>query len=125
VSVIIAGAVQPFGILSLHTRSARHFTIEDVHFLEALAHVLASAIERVHDHELLEQRVAERTRELSAILEVSHNVASTLELVPLLGQILDQLKRVVEYTGAAIFTVEEDQVHMVDYRGPLPRNDML
>jgi signal transduction histidine kinase len=125
VSVIIAGAAQPFGVMSLHTRYARRFTIEDVHFLEALANVLASAIERAETNELLEQRVTERTRELSAILEVSRNVASTLELVPLLGLILDQLKQVVDYTGAAIFTVEEEQVRVVDYRGPLARHDML
>src|SRR5919199_1109695 len=40
--------------------------------------------EREEAYEVLEQRVAERTRELSALLEVSHNVASTLELAPLL-----------------------------------------
>jgi PAS domain S-box-containing protein len=247
-SVIIAGSAQPFGVLSVHTRTARQFLIEDVHFLEASANVLTSAIERaetdarlreteaqyrsifeattdglviidlngtiaeinpaycsmlgytyaellgrsyrslfhpeshqlageafatilaggtvrteailvhkngtpihveghgtsftymgkqhllgvarniterVQAYELLEQRVAERTRELSAILEVSHNVASTLELAPLLGLILDQLKRVVDYTGAAIFTIEEEQARVVDYRGPLARHEVL
>jgi signal transduction histidine kinase len=85
-------------VLSVHTHTARH---------------------------LLEQRIAERTRELSAILEVSHNVASTLELAPLLGLILDQLKRVVDYTGAAIFTIEEERARVVDYGGPLVRHEAL
>jgi PAS domain S-box-containing protein len=79
----------------------------------------------VEAYELLEQRVAERTRELSAVLDVSHTVASTLELAPLLGLILEQLKRVVDYTGAAIFTVEAEQVRVLDYRGPLPPDQML
>jgi PAS domain S-box-containing protein len=81
--------------------------------------------ERVQAYELLEQRVAERTRELSAILEVSRNVASTLELAPLLRLILEQLKIVVDYTGAAIFIVEEAHVRVLDYRGPLPPDQIL
>src|SRR5262249_13051751 len=69
-------------------------------------------------HELLEQRVEERTRELYALLEVSHNVASTLELQPLLGLILDQLKGVVEYTGAGIAVQDGTMVRIIAYRGP-------
>src|SRR5205085_2713350 len=48
--------------------------------------------ERVQAQQLLEQRVEERTRELATLLEVSHNVASTLDLKSLLGLILEQLK---------------------------------
>ena len=59
--------------------------------------------EQEQAYALLEQRVEERTQELSAILEVSHDVASTLELQPLLALILDRLKTVVDYTGAAVF----------------------
>jgi PAS domain S-box-containing protein len=81
--------------------------------------------ERVQAYEVLEQRVAERTRELSALLEVSHNVASTLELAPLLGLILEQLKTVVDNTGAAIFTAEGEYLRLLDYRGPLPREQMV
>lgn len=91
-------------------------------------HVIAAirdVSELVQAYELLEQRVEERTRELSAVLEVSHNVASTLELEPLLGLVLDQLKLVVDYTGAAIFIVEEEQVRVLDYRGPLPQERIL
>jgi PAS domain S-box-containing protein len=73
----------------------------------------------------LEQRVEERTRELTAILDVAHKVASTLELQPLLGLILDQLKTVVTYTGAVIFIVEEAHVRALDYRGPLPPEKIL
>jgi signal transduction histidine kinase len=75
----------------------------------------------VQAYELLEQRVEERTRELSTLLEVSHNVASTLELAPLLGLILDQLQTLVDYTAVAVFMVEEEYLRVLDYRGPLPR----
>lgn len=68
----------------------------------------------------LEKRVDERTRELSMLLEVSQNVASTLELEPLLGVILDQLKAVVDYDGASILELSNDALQLLAYRGPIP-----
>ena len=64
--------------------------------------------------QLLEQRVAERTRELTTLLGISHNVASTLELRPLLRLILEQLRDVVPYTGASILLVEGDALTLLD-----------
>ncbi len=75
--------------------------------------------DRVQAYELLEHRVAERTRELTMLLEVSHNVASTLELKPLLGLILDHLQTVVEYSGATIYIAEGDELVVTGYRGPI------
>ena len=54
----------------------------------------------------LEQRVTERTRELSTLLRVTHNITTTLELAPLLGLIIDQLREVVEYRLASISILE-------------------
>jgi PAS domain S-box-containing protein len=87
--------------------------------------IVRDVTERVQAQQLLEQRVEERTRELSTLLEVSHNVASTLELEPLLGMILDQLKTVVDYSGASINTLEGEDVVIVDYRGFRPQEYML
>lgn len=66
----------------------------------------------------LEQRVAERTHELSTLLEISRTIASTLELKPLLGLILDQLKFVADYSGASILTLQGDELAYLDYRRP-------
>ena len=74
---------------------------------------------------MLEQRVEERTRELSALLEVSHNVASMLELKPLLGLILSQLKTVVDYHGAAVLAAERGGLRILDYRGPIPAEQAM
>jgi PAS domain S-box-containing protein len=85
-------------------------------------HLLAAThdiTERVQAQQLLEQRVEERTRELASLLEISHTVASTLQLKPLLGLILDQLKTVVDYTGAAILTVENEDLIILDNRSPI------
>jgi signal transduction histidine kinase len=82
------------------------------------AHAVQLTADLQRSYERLEQRVQERTRELSTLLEVSHNVASTIELKPLLDLILDQLKVVVEYTGSAIAILEDEAVVFVGTRGP-------
>ncbi len=74
--------------------------------------------DRVVAYELLEQRVQERTRELSSLLAVSRAVASTLELRPLLGLILDQLHVVADYTGASVLQTRGDELAFLDSRGP-------
>lgn len=82
--------------------------------------VMRDITEQVQAQQLLEQRVEERTRELSTLLEVSHNVASTLELQPLLGLILDQLKSVADYAGSSLLTLESGDFVIVDNRGSYP-----
>jgi diguanylate cyclase (GGDEF)-like protein/PAS domain S-box-containing protein len=46
VTVIIEGDRRPFGILAAHTRSRRTFTIDDANFMQAVANVLSSAMQR-------------------------------------------------------------------------------
>lgn len=73
----------------------------------------------------LEQRVAERTRELATLLQVASNVASTLELKPLLNLIMEQLRTVVAYSGAAIFTlIDERELRLLIYTGPIPQQEL-
>lgn len=45
-SVIIDGEAWPFGVLGVHTTKRRSFTKDDVNFLQAIANILAQAIER-------------------------------------------------------------------------------
>src|SRR2546428_1115555 len=52
-SVIIHGKDRPFGILGAHTARRRAFTSHDVHFLQAAASVLATAIDRATAEEAL------------------------------------------------------------------------
>jgi PAS domain S-box-containing protein len=80
--------------------------------------IVRDITEQVRAYQLLEQRVEERTRELSTLLEISRTVTSTLELEPLLDLILDQLKVMVDYTSASVFTLQADALVVVAYRGP-------
>jgi PAS domain S-box-containing protein len=72
----------------------------------------------------LEQRVANRTRELASLLEISQNVSSTLDLDALLGMVLDQLKIIVEYSGASLIAREGQMLRILAYRGPIPSNEI-
>ncbi len=90
---------------------------------ERVTHIINTGLDitdQVSTDRTLEQHVAERTRELSTLLNVSHKVASTLELKPLLEVILDQLKGVVSYTGATILTIEGEGMKVLAHRGPYP-----
>jgi signal transduction histidine kinase len=91
--------------------------------LAAHAVQLTSDLQRSREH--LEQRVEERTRELSSLLKISHTVASTLQVKPLLGLILDQLKTVVDYTGSAILAIKGEDLLILDSRSPTPEEQLM
>ncbi len=56
VSVIIFGRERPFGILGAHATQKRKFSKDDVNFVQAIANVLATAIERKQSEEALQQQ---------------------------------------------------------------------
>lgn len=76
-------------------------------------------------NERLEARVAERTRELTTLLDITREVAATLELEPLLGLILDRLAGLVTATMLAITVLDGDELVQVEYRGPGTRENAV
>ncbi len=116
--------VQPDG--SLRWIRARAFPIRDeLGEVYRVAGIAEDITERVQAYQLLEQRVEERTRELSTLLEISHHVALTLELEPLLNLILAQLKAVVDYDDATVFKLEEEELIITAHRGTVAQEEML
>jgi len=81
--------------------------------------------ERMLAQQNLEKAVDERTHELSTLLDISHDLASTLKLEPLLSTILDQLRSVVEYDAASIMILSENILKVMAYRGPIPLDEAL
>jgi signal transduction histidine kinase len=73
-------------------------------------------------YQVLEQRVEERTHELSILLDVSRSLVSTLELQPLLELILEKLKLVVDYDGASIMVQDGAALQVLAYQGPIARD---
>ena len=62
-SVVVHAKARPYGILGVHTTEPREFTIHDTHFLQAVANVLATAIDRARAEEAL-RRSEEHFRSL-------------------------------------------------------------
>ncbi|MFZ1041169.1 MAG: PAS domain S-box protein [Anaerolineales bacterium] len=80
-----------------------------------LLSVVRDVSERVHAEQLLLQQEEVRQREQSTLLDISHTLASTLELKPDL--ILDQLQVIVEYSHAALFVLEDSTLVSIALRG--------
>lgn len=78
--------------------------------------VVRDVSRRIQADERLRRHVEARTREQSALLEISHTLASTLEFRPKV--ILDQLRGVVEYTHAGLFGLSDSTLTAVAVHGP-------
>ncbi len=78
----------------------------------------------VTERKRAEEALRERSNELSMLLEISRNVALTLELEPLLELILDHLKAVVDNDGATISRLEKGVLTPLAHRGPIPSGEV-
>ena len=70
----------------------------------------------------LEQRVEERTREVTSLLEVSRELNTTLDVSTLLDKILVEIKKLVPYSGASLMVVEGEELVVLAHNGPIPKN---
>ncbi len=138
-SNVLMGVGKPNGMLTwitinarplFHTNEVRPYavvvTFSDITARKQAEHALQLAEARYRTR--LEQRVAERTRELASLLDISHRLAATLELQPLLGVILDQVRSIIEYDFGLIFSLGEGDTTVYDIRRgdqPHPIGDRL
>lgn len=62
VSVVIQGKERPYGVLGIHSTQARRFSLDDINFLQSVANLLATAVERQKSEDALaEQKTLLRT----------------------------------------------------------------
>lgn len=93
-SVIIAGENGPFGVLGAHSTRSRHFSQDDINFLQAVANVLAGAVAHQRAEQALQQS-EQKLRFLTSQLLLSQEIEReklSLELHEELGQTLQALK---------------------------------
>jgi PAS domain S-box-containing protein len=120
-----AQAVQSGGMLespAIHIRrdgSPFHAEVHRTAFTYQSRPCLLSAIrdvsKRIQAEQLLQQRVDTHTHEQATLLDISHTLASTLELQPDL--ILDQLREIIEYTHGGLFALEDSTLVALAMRG--------
>ncbi len=103
---------QVVGMLALTKEDAGFFDAHHADLAMAISGQAAVAIENAR----LFERVEERTRELAALLEISHAVSTTIELGPLLRLVLDQARSLIDYNGADVLFFDEagEQMHVMD-----------
>ena len=88
-----------------------------------LLSVVRDVSKRIQAEQLLHKQAEIRQREQSTLLDISHTLASTLELKPDL--ILDQLRVIVEYSHAALFVLEDSNLVAVALRGMQELEDVV
>jgi len=113
------------GVMALFSRES--FTTETLELLALLANAIAQGIGRKQAEEILEERVQQRTRELELLLEISHAAPSTRNLPALLNNLLEQLKLVMDYSGAALYWIQDDELTLLAQQQPLAatQNDQI
>ncbi|MDQ5852803.1 MAG: GAF domain-containing sensor histidine kinase [Chloroflexota bacterium] len=114
--VIIHTPDRPFGVLGADSKVRRTFTSDELHFLQAVANVLAMAIERLRANQTLEQRVEERTRELERrhqVAESLHEILTILNSNRTLDETLDyiiaQACRLLDTSAGAIYRLHRQE----------------
>jgi PAS domain S-box-containing protein len=129
---VISPEGEVLGTFAMYYRHPRAPTEAELRTIEMAAHLVGIAVEHRQaqaalqkSRRQLEQRVRERTRELSTLLDVSHNVSSTLDLDTLLELVLDQLRTVVDYAGASILTLDDGHLAVRAHRGPISQDEVL
>lgn len=71
-----------------------------------------------------EEQLEQRTHLLSTLLDVSNIISSNMELKPLLEAILDRLKKIIDYNGAEMFSIEGDIIKVVAHRSQMTESEL-
>jgi PAS domain S-box-containing protein len=106
------------GVLDLEARMTNAFSEEDVRFVEAIADQAALALANAQLYTVTDQTLARRVEELSAMSEITRELASTLDL----HRVLDLLiARAIQATGATsalagLYDPETDTLELLAQR---------
>jgi PAS domain S-box-containing protein len=93
----IAGpAGRSYGVLGAHTAKPRRFSLEDVHFLESVANLLGSVIQRKH----LEDGLRASEQRMRAVLETAVDAVITIDRQGVIESVNPAAERMFGYAAA-------------------------
>ncbi len=111
-SVVIRGQNRPFGVLGAHTSRKRNFTRDDVYFLQTVANVLATAIQRKSDEQELaatKDELAVQLADMTRLHELSARLSNTLELQVVLKEVLTAVTALQSTSMGALLLHEPER----------------
>ena len=97
------------GVLTLVRGQPNGFSDEDLALATAIADQAGIAVSNAH----LFRAEQERRHFASTLQEIARTISSTLDPNSVFEQVLEQLRRVIEYDSASIFMVSDDQLQPV------------
>ena len=97
------------GVLTLVRGQPNGFSDEDLALATAIADQAGVAVSNAH----LFRAEQERRHFASTLQEIARTISSTLDPNSVFEQVLEQLRRVIEYDSASIFMVSDDQLQPV------------
>ena len=101
------------GVLTLVHPQAMRFTQDDLALLTAIADQAGIAVENAR----LFAAEQERRQFASTLQEIARTINATLDPRQVFAQVLEQLKRVIEFDSASIFLFDRDRLRLVAERG--------
>jgi len=97
------------GILALDKKQPGRYSLEDFSLLEDVTNRVAVSMEK----EYLQERLREREEELSVINRLSTIITSSLDIQVIYDSFIEELKKVVDVSWAAIVLIEENNLYFL------------
>jgi PAS domain S-box-containing protein len=88
VTVVVGGAARPHGVLGAHTTERRVFADDDVNFLQAVANVLAAAIDRHADEDRLNSLASAEKARAAQLRSVIESIGDAVVVCDAVGSVL-------------------------------------
>ena len=108
IDVVIYGQRTPFGVLGAHTGRSRTFSEDDLHFLQAVANVLAAAIENTR----LRAETEQRATQLAVLHELDRAITTSLRLTDIYHAFAQHALRLIAYDHMSIALVEGEAMRV-------------
>jgi PAS domain S-box-containing protein len=99
-SVIIRGNPHPYGVLGAHTRSYREFNRDDIYFLEAIAGILASAIQRSQS----DRAFRKNAKRLQTLYEIDRAILSSETISQIANSVVRHVRGLLPCIRASVVT---------------------